>query len=333
MSITLRHPDAEVHIDESADGKRRISVSLLNKSRSIPAESWETSYPVELIQLILEVKGPIHLCDEIMRDESPSYVQLNLKTDILGYMDESDFVKKTILDFGCGCGASTLVLARLFPETRIIGTDLVEDFIPVARARAQHYGFSDLMFLVSPGGDQLPEEIGGVDFVVLSAVYEHLLPEERQTVIPLIWSVLKPGGVLFLDETPNRYFFLETHTTGLPLLNYLPDHLALVVSRKFSRRIGVNESWEMLLRRGVRGGTETEIMGILRRNSHPSPLLLEPCRLGFHDRIDLWYALSTAARSSTTKRLLRVLFKIIKYSTGITFVPYLALAIRKPKGM
>jgi hypothetical protein len=38
-----------------------------------------------------------------------------------------------------------------------------------------------------------------------------------------LWRQLRLGGILFLNQTPHRYYPLEHHTTGLPLLNYLPE--------------------------------------------------------------------------------------------------------------
>jgi hypothetical protein len=88
-------------------------------------------------------------------------------------------------------------------------------------------------FLVSPDANSLPPEIGTFDFVMLSAVYEHLLPEERRRVMPWIWSKLKPGGTLFINQTPYRYFPYEHHTTGLWFINYLPDKLSPVPRSPF----------------------------------------------------------------------------------------------------
>jgi hypothetical protein len=75
-------------------------------------------------------------------------------------------------------------------------------------------------------GDQLPAQIGQFDFVMLSAVYEHLLPGERTVVMPLLWSVMKEGAAIFINQTPYRYFPFEHHSTGLWLINYVPDGMA-----------------------------------------------------------------------------------------------------------
>src|SRR4029450_2941918 len=147
----------------------------------------------------------------------------------------------------------------------------------------------------SPDPNSLPGGIGPFDFVVFSAVYEHLLPAERRILPPLIWRGLSPGGPLFLHETPFRWSPVETHTTGLPLINYLPDRLAHRVACRFSKRVAPGASWQDLLRDGIRGGTTREILDILAQaDRRVEPLT--PCRQGVQDHIELWFRLSGPAR-------------------------------------
>ena len=112
MSVSLKHHDAMVRIDILPNGKKRVLVPSLKKSIFMPHNYCETTYPIELIQLILNVIGPVYLCDEIRRDEDSSYLQRWLEVAILGYVQEDSFDNKRILDFGCGSGASTVILAR-----------------------------------------------------------------------------------------------------------------------------------------------------------------------------------------------------------------------------
>ena len=327
MTTVLTHPDASIRLEES-DGKRVISVEP-RVSLFTPIRKWVTNYPPELIEHVLRIKGPAHLCDEIMRDENPLYVQHHFRWDILSYAGKADFAGRWVLDFGSGSGASSMVLARMFPEARILGVELVSDFVELARHRAAFYGVEDrVSFQLSPDSNSLPSGIGDFDYIVFSAVYEHLLPGERQTVLALLWSHLKRGGVIFLDQTPYRWFPVELHTTGLPLINYLPDRLTLFCSRRFCKRVSRNASWDELLRRGIRGGTTREIMTILNRDGRKAELL-NPSRLRVRDHIDLWYRLSSTTRKPLIKRLMKWGFRAVKAVTGVNMIPTLSLAIRK----
>ena len=317
-----------VEINEISDGKRRIHVRSLSPALFIPLDTCETSYPVDLIKEILQIRGPGYLCDEICRDENPGSIQLELKYDLLSYLDAAEFRGKRLLDFGCGAGASTMVLARMFPDCEIVGIDLEPSFIGVAKSRANYYGYPNVILMASPSSDHLPADLGTFDFIVLSAVYEHLLPEERVSLMPRLWSLLNPGGTLFLDQTPYRYFPIETHTTGLPLLNYLPDRLAEVYAKRVSRRNLKGRSWKELLRAGIRGGSVRGILENLNCRSSETRLL-EPCKMGVRDRIDLWLIPSAAARLRTVKRVIAFACRCCQRLTGLVLVPHLSLAIRK----
>jgi 2-polyprenyl-3-methyl-5-hydroxy-6-metoxy-1,4-benzoquinol methylase len=331
MTITIAHNDATIELAPLGDG--RSSLAVRHRSGSI--STYITSCPQHLIETVLAAKTPQTLIDELARDEDPLYVRICLEKDLFAYIPREDFRGRRLLDFGCGSGASTMNLARMLPETALVGVDLSEKLLSVARARATHYGFGNITLLRSPSGDALPDGIGTFDFILFSAVYEHLLPAERPALLAKVWSRLKPGGVLFLDQTPWRWFPFEGHTTALPLVNYLPDWLAHFAARMLSKRDLQNESWESLLRSGIRGGSVRQIMNILRKSADTQPLLLKPHLSNIHDRIDLWYAgyaipiARKYPRIAPLQRAIRILFKAIRCTTGLTIAPSLSLAIRK----
>jgi 2-polyprenyl-3-methyl-5-hydroxy-6-metoxy-1,4-benzoquinol methylase len=313
-----------VRIEPLSGDRWRISVHP-KSGLDVPAKRWVSGYPLDLIREIHAAKG-LYVCDEIMREEDPRYVEHYLRHEMLSYVPPAAFRGKRILDFGCGSGASSVVLARLLPECEIVGVELEERLLRISRLRAEHFGLNRLRFLRSPSGGALPDGLGSFDFVLFSAVYEHLLPPERRTLLPLLWSRLVPGGILFLNQTPYRYSPVEIHTTGgMPLINYLPDRVTVRIVRRFSRHYSGQVNWERLLRDGIRGGTVSEILGILRQDGHP--ILLEP-RPEVGDRIDLWYG-GLSARHRWLKRGIRGGLKLIKLTSGSVITPSLALALRR----
>jgi 2-polyprenyl-3-methyl-5-hydroxy-6-metoxy-1,4-benzoquinol methylase len=331
MPRSLKHPDGEVSISNIENGHVNVEVHPNSESMFVPMRMAKTSYPIELIEQIMQVKGIAWLCDEINRDEDPNYVERLLLNDLNAYFPSDHFAGKRILDFGCGSGASTSILARTFPKSEIIGVELLDDLLEIARSRQRHYEFENVTFLHSPGGSELPAEIGDFDVVIMSAVYEHLLPQERKSIMPALWNIIRPEGLLFLNQTPNRLFPFELHTTMLPLINYLPDRLAYAATRKFSKQTDRDISWDELLRLGIRGATVNEILGNIPAGSSP-PQLLEPSRNGMRDRIDLWYSNTDLTRMKSLKLAARSMMKVIKTVTGVNVVSDLSLAIRKPAG-
>jgi 2-polyprenyl-3-methyl-5-hydroxy-6-metoxy-1,4-benzoquinol methylase len=305
-----------------------VSVEPHDPATYVSRASCETAYTTDLIAAILGLKGIAYLCDEIARDEDPRYVSSFLRHALLGYLPEQAFHGKRVLDFGSGSGASTVVLGRMLPGAELVGVELREDLLEVARMRAGFYDFENMRFVISPSSDRLPADLGEFDFIVFSAVFEHLLPAERPTLLAQIWALLRPGGILFVNETPERWYPHESHTTGLPFLNYLPDRLAWRVGRRLSPRVASDASWEQMLRDGVRGGTEREVVRLCSRAGGGSPVSLTPTRLGCHDHVDLWYAQSMIGRPARVKRVMRTAFKMASL-VGTDFTPGLQLAIQK----
>jgi 2-polyprenyl-3-methyl-5-hydroxy-6-metoxy-1,4-benzoquinol methylase len=329
--MVLDHADGRVEIKELTNGKRRIHAQPRGNSIYVHGASCDTAYPAELIKQILEVKGPGYLCDEISRDEDSSYIESDLRTTLFAHLPVSAFVAKRLLDFGCGSGASTMIMARALPGPhRIVGVELEETALRIARARADFYGMTNVRFEQSPAGDRLPEQLGVFDFIVLPAVFEHLLPPERKTIIPQLWNQLSEGGVLFIDETPFRWFPVETLTSSLPFVNYLPDPLAHRFVQYCSPRGLRNESWNGLLRNRIRGGSVNEILGIIRRGGR-LPELLKPGYGGMRTPVDVWYegySRSASGRSRKLKRATGKALKVLYEASHLAPVPYLLPAIR-----
>lgn len=139
MICKLHHDGADVLVTNTNGDKRKVTVDLTNSRELMPVGTCETTYSIDLIEKILEIKGPTHLCDEITRDESPGYIERHIHYDVFGYIDRERFKDKRILDFGCGSGASTMVLSRMLPDTTITGVDLEPRLLEIAELRAKHY--------------------------------------------------------------------------------------------------------------------------------------------------------------------------------------------------
>lgn len=304
---------ADVAIEPVAEGRWRVTVTT---GAYAPRTTVETSYPPPLIEALLAVKGPEYVCDEIARTEDAAYVLRELELSLLSFVPRAWFAGRRVLDFGSGSGASSLLLARLLPEARIVGVELREDLVAVARERAAFEG-ANVEFHVSPAPDALPD-VGRVDAVVLSAVYEHLLPAERAPLLRGLWSLLAPGGVLFVNQLPYRWSPVEAHTTWLPFVNYLPDALAHRATRYAARGVRDRATWDEWLRRGVRGGT---LRGIVR--TLPGAVALRPAQ-GW---AGLWYELGDTTRKVAVKKALRAAFRVTDRVTPME--PTLTLAVRK----
>ena len=112
-TTTIDHPDGRVLIDELPGGLQYVTVEVADPQAFVPSRSCVSSLPIGLIEAVLAFKGPAQLCYSLRREEDPLDVQVILRYAILGYVEEAALAGRRLLDFGCGSGASTMILARM----------------------------------------------------------------------------------------------------------------------------------------------------------------------------------------------------------------------------
>jgi SAM-dependent methyltransferase len=326
--MVLTAAAGSVEVFPLPNGRFKVTLKPNDLNAFIPRISCETSLPPDVIKAFLNVSFT-WLCESLARYDDPEYLEVVLRKQLLAYVGESDFRGKRLLDFGCGYGASTICMAEMLPDTEVVGVDLNALEVELARRVLAVRGLSNVQFLISPDPNSLPPAIGTFDFVMLSAVYEHLLPEERRRVMPLIWSSMNYGGILFINQTPHRYFPFEHHSTGLWFINYLPDRISFFLARNVSKiNTGVNRSlnWTDHLRGGIRGGTEGEILGNLRLSGSGHPTVIQP---KFQDRAKYWLSCTNPERHRLLKNCVAVLFRLTDKFFGTVPSMDLDVAIRK----
>ena len=103
--------------------------------------------------------------------------------------------KGRLLDVGCGAGHTTLFLARRYPELELVGVDLSEEMLQLAREEGG--GLANLSFQQGDA-QQLPFRDNSFDLVMSLASIKHW-PQQQRGVAEL-YRVLRPGGHCFLME-------------------------------------------------------------------------------------------------------------------------------------
>jgi len=332
--LVLKTSEGQVRIMRpEGNGRLRVEVHLADSESS---QFCETEFGAPVIDYLVGRIGCSRLADVINRFEDKG-VPATLKSQLFTYFPPDEFRGKRLLDFGCGKGASTFGIAKLLPETEVVGVELVPENVEIAQSIAKLQGVENARFICSPSGDRLPDGIGQFDYVMLCAVYEHLLPGERKTLMPLLWSAMKAGGAMFINQTPYRYFPLEHHSTGLWFVNYMPDGLAHVVSRKFAKHdpskydpaIQKSPHWDDHLRGGIRGATEWEIIRNLTRASSSKARILQPRIECARDRADYWFHKTGQGRFRFLKRMIATSFRLTDRFLGTVPSMNVEVVIRK----
>lgn len=104
-----------------------------------------------------------------------------------------DTAGKVILDAGCGSGYKSLVLATANPGAKIIGIDISEESLKLARQRLAHHGFAEAEFYAMPL-EELPSLGIEFDYINCDEVL-YLLPD-ISVGLQAMKSVLKPEGII-----------------------------------------------------------------------------------------------------------------------------------------
>lgn len=102
---------------------------------------------------------------------------------------------RTILDFGCGSGENSLLLARR--GARVIGVDISADLLALASRRLALNGLGGSAEFVVGSAHDLPLPDASVDGVMGIAILHHL---DLQAAAKEIYRVLKPGATAIFQE-------------------------------------------------------------------------------------------------------------------------------------
>lgn len=150
----------------------------------------------------------------------------------LNSMKELDGAK--ILEIGCGTGATSVALAEQRAE--VIGLDIDQSSLKVAIDRCDIYNLNVKIMHGNATDIKSLFPTDNFNFIIFYASLEHMTYEERMTSLVDAWSLLSNKGVLCIIEAPNRLWYFDSHTSGLPFYYWLPDEIAIKYSRFSSRR-------------------------------------------------------------------------------------------------
>jgi SAM-dependent methyltransferase len=122
-----------------------------------------------------------------------------------------------VLDFGCGTGATTAVLAMHCSQ--VVAFDIDQRSITVCEKRLVEHHLMDKAQLLCAGGfENIIEKVGTFDFILLNGVIEHIPLSKiglRKKILQMLFDILNLKGVLYINKTPNRLWPIDRHTTQL----------------------------------------------------------------------------------------------------------------------
>lgn len=153
----------------------------------------------EFDRFAIEYQGMLEASLEPFGGFNPYYLQQKVYMLRSALSDEN---VHSILDFGCGLGATTAMIQEAFPTTRVVGVDISETSIDRARQTNLHIEFG-----CTKDESFMKECVGKFDAVYIANVFHHIKVEDRCRVLETVKSMLTPEGRLFFCEH-NPYNFL-----------------------------------------------------------------------------------------------------------------------------
>jgi SAM-dependent methyltransferase len=128
-----------------------------------------------------------------------------------------DLFPKRVLDFGCGTGATTAVLAMNCSQ--VVAFDIDQRSIAACERRlTEHNLIGKVHLLCAADFENIVGKVGTFDFILLNGVIEHIPLSKiglRKKILQILFDILNSKGVLYINKTPNRLWPIDRHTTQL----------------------------------------------------------------------------------------------------------------------
>lgn len=97
-----------------------------------------------------------------------------------------------LLEYGCGIGRNISFLQQAFPDAVIIGTDISEASLEIARRDNPKVDFF--------GEDGSSDSLELFDVIFVAGVFHHIPVADRDEAARKLFNRLMPGGLLFVFE-------------------------------------------------------------------------------------------------------------------------------------
>jgi SAM-dependent methyltransferase len=203
---------------------------------SVDGRRYRTYYSERVIRLLIARKGVAR---------TPSYFPFKetrgrfFLEPLFGYLVARGLGALRVLEVGCSFGHNTEYLNERAAVAEIHTFDVDAAFVEITRAKVEELGLSkvrQVLHLTDEQTTRLPFPDASFDLVLAVAVIEHLPSRDRRRYTDEYYRVLAPGGHIAIFDTPNRAFPLETHSVGLPGIQWLPPRLAYAYARALRPR-------------------------------------------------------------------------------------------------
>jgi SAM-dependent methyltransferase len=267
---------------------------------TVDGRAHETRYSARVVRLLVERKGARRAPLYFPFKEERARLFLD---PLLRYLRRRGARDLSVLEVGASFGHMTEYLAEQPEIAEIHCFDTDPAFVDNVRAKVEEQDLRAVKEVRLFGNDEtrrLPWPDGRFDLVLVVGVVEHLPPRNRRAQVDEYYRVLAPGGHIAILDTPNRLFPLETHSIGLPLVQWLPPRLAYSYARLARPRKFGAVSYESFIADGT--GWRNATLADCRPSRGAARLQDVTEAAGYG-----WHFFRGTARSRTRRALLKIL--------------------------
>jgi len=109
-----------------------------------------------------------------------------------------------VLDVCCGSGAAAIAAAEIVgPEGSVLGVDLAQNLLALARAKARARGLQNVDFRL---GDLLDLGIADAQFDAVVCVFGIFFVPDMSAAVRELWRLIRPGGTLAITTWGSNVF-------------------------------------------------------------------------------------------------------------------------------
>jgi SAM-dependent methyltransferase len=198
---------------------------------TVGGQEHSTGYSERVVRMLIERKGPQRAALYFPFKETRGR---HFLAPLFAYLRARGAKNLNVLEIGCSFGHMTEYLDEQPEVVRIFTLETDSAFVAMVRAKVDDGALGKVAEVLSLGNDEtrrLPYPDASFDLVLAVGVVEHLPTRNRRAQVDEYYRVLAHGGHIAILDTPNRAFPLETHSVGLPLVQWLPAPLAYRYAR------------------------------------------------------------------------------------------------------
>ena len=215
----------------ATEGRYRLRDLGDHRVLTVGGREHSTAYSERVVRMLVERKGAERAVRYFPFKETRGR---HFLAPLRAHLRRTGAARLSVLEVGCSFGHITECLAEVPEVAEVHAFDTDPAFVAIARAKAEEMGLAkvrEIRHLTGEETCQLPYPDARFDLVLAVGVIEHLPAGRRRAQVDEYYRVLAPGGHIAVLDTPNRLFPLETHSVGLPLIQWLPAPLAYRYAR------------------------------------------------------------------------------------------------------